>query len=436
LAQAFAMLSLDHLRDIGLPIVRSSPTFWARLEESGNLRPFAYRLRLASVKDFQAKITKSPEGVVLISGGQLREFRLAGRSHWAYEGSVLELLQKAVSDLRYHTRPARPEEAAKLEELGQIFTREEVTVEVRDTAGCIGAEDIAAALPVALLPSFDLAGIEAYIRQAAVKNVIVMCGAGISTSAGIPDFRSPEGLYATLNQKYPMLNRPEDMFSLEYFNKDPWPFYDLCREMWPGNFRPTPCHVFIRLLQEKGLLLRCYSQNIDSMETLAGIHSEKLVLAHGNFDSAHVAGSGVEMSVVELKAAMKGSGRTQLLALRDKHGGFCKPSIVFFGEAMPSRFSLREEDFPKCDLLIVMGTSLKVPPFCNLLADVPLHVPRLLLNHDVVGAEGPSGPEGGFRFEDGCYRDVHHKASIDDACWELADRLGWSSEMKGLLQQL
>lgn len=54
----------------------------------------------------------------------------------------------------------------------------------------------------------------------------------------------------------------------------------------PGSFEPTPTHHFIRLLHDKGLLVRCYTQNIDSLESAAGLPADKLVAAHGNFDSA------------------------------------------------------------------------------------------------------------------------------------------------------
>lgn len=61
----------------------------------------------------------------------------------------------------------------------------------------------------------------------------------------------------------------------------------LAKELYPGSFKPTVCHYFIRLLCEKGLLLRHYTQNIDTLERVAGIPSEKLVEAHGTFHTGH-----------------------------------------------------------------------------------------------------------------------------------------------------
>eukprot|EP00440_Ansanella_granifera_P019941 gb/GFBE01021667.1/.p1 GENE.gb/GFBE01021667.1/~~gb/GFBE01021667.1/.p1 ORF type:complete len:462 (+),score=96.80 gb/GFBE01021667.1/:1-1386(+) len=454
------MNSLVHLEHIGLPIVQAhvaqlpQDLQWhdarssaADLEARG-LEPFAFRLMLRSARDFGATVHKSPEGVVLISGGGLKDFVLEGRSSTASgtsEVTVLESIKRTAFDLRHNVRPPRTREAELLEDVGKIFSREEVVIELRDVDGGYiqvddGKSSLQVAVPSPLLPHFDLDGIAKYMLQG-VRNVIVMCGAGISTSAGIPDFRSSDGLYATLFAQYPSLKRPEDMFSLSYFRQNPWPFYDRCREMWPGKFRPTPCHHFLKLLQDKGVLLRCYSQNIDSMEAMAGVMQDKLVLAHGTFDRAHVvcpeagaARESVEVPVDEMKRAVQG-GKDRLLALREKYGGFCKPRIVMFGEALPDRFlQCKDEDFQRCDLLLVMGTSLKVPPFCNLLSEVPLHVPRLLINRDMVGEEGPEGPPGGFRFgEKKRYRDVFQGGNIDTACLDLADLLGWTTELHELM---
>ena len=107
-------------------------------------------------------------------------------------------------------------------------------------------------------------------------------GAGISTSAGIPDFRSPNtGLYANLER----LNLPhaEAVFEISYFRQNPLPFYILAQELYPGKFRPTITHSFITLLHKKGLLLKLFSQNIDCLEREAGLPDEMIIEAHGSF---------------------------------------------------------------------------------------------------------------------------------------------------------
>jgi len=134
------------------------------------------------------------------------------------------------------------------------------------------------------LKSFDLKCAAEYMSNC--SNVIVMAGAGISTSAGIPDFRSPgTGLYSQL-EKY-NLPFPEAIFQLDYFRKNPKPFFLLAKELYPQNFKPTPTHYFLRLLNEKNKLLRIFTQNIDSLERVAGLPADKLVEAHGTFFTSH-----------------------------------------------------------------------------------------------------------------------------------------------------
>ena len=217
--------------------------------------------------------------------------------------------------------------------------------------------------------------------------IIVLTGAGVSVSAGIPDFRTPgTGLYDNL-QEYG-LPYAEAIFDLDFFREKPAPFYRLCQELWPGRYAPTPTHRFIRLLHEKGLLVRCFTQNIDSLESAAGLPKDKIVAAHGNFDSASVVtgpSAGSTVDIDEVKEAM-GRGEPGWKELVAQHGGLVKPDIVFFGEALPRRFfECAQRDFQQCDLLLVMGTSLVVQPFASLIDQPRPGTPRLLINREKVG---------------------------------------------------
>jgi len=73
----------------------------------------------------------------------------------------------------------------------------------------------------------------------------------------------------------------EAVFSIEYFREHPEPFYALAQELYPGKYRPTITHSFIRLLQDRGLLLKLFTQNIDCLEREAGVHDSKIIEAHG-----------------------------------------------------------------------------------------------------------------------------------------------------------
>ena len=125
------------------------------------------------------------------------------------------------------------------------------------------------------LPEADLEHLAEYMKTA--KHVIVMTGAGISTNAGIPDFRSESfGLYNRL-QKY-NLPHPTAVFTLDYFRHDPRPFYDIAKELYPvlSSAKPTTAHYFIKLLDQKGVLLRHYTQNIDCLEDLMQMDPKKV----------------------------------------------------------------------------------------------------------------------------------------------------------------
>eukprot|EP00823_Brevimastigomonas_motovehiculus_P003651 TRINITY_DN2263_c0_g1_i1.p1 TRINITY_DN2263_c0_g1~~TRINITY_DN2263_c0_g1_i1.p1 ORF type:complete len:461 (+),score=135.96 TRINITY_DN2263_c0_g1_i1:114-1496(+) len=290
------------------------------------------------------------------------------------------------------------------------------------------------------LASFDMKTVcSNLIKEKKYKNIVVMCGAGISVSAGIPDFRSPSaGLYANL-QKYNLVE-PEQMFDISFFKENPKPFYGLARELFPGTFNPTPTHYFLKLLQEKGLLLRCYSQNVDGLEFLAGLDKDLVVQAHGGFETSSCVKCHAKCDTKEVKESIM-NGKDPICPKKDC-GGYVKPDIVFFGENLPSRFyDLIEKDFSKADLLIVLGTSLKVHPFASLIDRVPSTCVRLLLNREQVGHRGKKGGGGlmallaslgggeGFRFgEDDNERDVFFQGDCDYGVSEFVENCGWKQE--------
>lgn len=259
------------------------------------------------------------------------------------------------------------------------------------------------------------------INNGKYKNIVFMVGAGISTSAGIPDFRSPEtGLYANLAKMN--LPYPEAVFAIDYLRKNPQAFYSLAAELYPGKFEPTIFHKFMHLIHEKGYLKRIYTQNIDTLERLAGIPGDKMVEAHGSFAANHCIDCKKEMSNERLKKAMEDGHVPRCQAC----GGIVKPDIVFFGEALPSRFfQLMSQDLPdNVDLVIVAGTSLQVSPFNMLPESVYETCPRLLFNMDLVGDFGTRP------------NDIVVLGDCDDNISYFAQLLGWQSELETAVSKI
>ncbi|KAJ3593955.1 hypothetical protein NHX12_006288 [Muraenolepis orangiensis] len=259
------------------------------------------------------------------------------------------------------------------------------------------------------------------IQENHYKRIVVMAGAGISTPSGIPDFRSPgSGLYDNL-QQYD-LPYAEAIFELDYFHHNPRPFFALAKELYPGNFQPNLTHYFVRLLHDKGQLLRMYTQNIDGLERLAGIPPEMLVEAHGTFATAKCTVCRTTYEGQDIHCdVMKGT-----IPKCPTCKGVVKPDIVFFGEDLPHHFFKYIRDFPLADLLIIMGTSLEVEPFASLAGAARSSVPRLLINRDLVGP-----------FTWGRLRptDVAQLGDVVSGVGTLAHAIGWTQELDALMAQ-
>jgi NAD-dependent histone deacetylase SIR2 len=260
------------------------------------------------------------------------------------------------------------------------------------------------------------------------KNIMVITGAGISTSLGIPDFRSKNtGFYSKLLEMG--YQEPEQVFDIHNFDEDPTTFYKLAGDIVPDLEKWTPTHEFIRLLQDKDKLLTNYTQNIDNVESHAGIRREKLIQCHGSWATAtcrkckhNVPGNEIfdnvraripaecKRCVEEIASNKPGMKRKRNSNVNKKkrmpggddsdsdgaydipQPGIMKPDITFFGEALPSDFfnRLRDEDRDKVDLVIVMGTSMKVEPVSEIPNFLPRDVPQIFISRDV--SYPPSSP--------------------------------------------
>ncbi|XP_052065410.1 uncharacterized protein LOC127705184 isoform X2 [Mytilus californianus] len=272
-------------------------------------------------------------------------------------------------------------------------------------------------------PVKTLDDVSELLTSEVVKNVVVVAGAGISTPSGIPDFRTPgTGLYDNLQQY--RIPYPEAIFDIDYFHHNPKPFFTLAKELYPsGKYRPNYIHYFLRMLYDKGKLLRMYTQNIDGLERLAGLPPEKLVEAHGTFSWATCTICGSRKEGSEVKESIF----KDRLPKCGKRGcpGIVKPDIVFFGEDLPQRFYLYLRDMIQTDLVIVMGTSLEVQPFAGIIDTVKYGVPRVLFNWNAVGP-----------FKNGKRsQDVVASGDLIGSVQKFAGITGWKSEIEQLIIQ-
>ncbi|KAJ8946100.1 hypothetical protein NQ318_010397 [Aromia moschata] len=237
------------------------------------------------------------------------------------------------------------------------------------------------------------------------QNIIVLTGAGVSVSCGIPDFRSRDGIYSRLAIDFPNLPDPQAMFDISYFSQDPRPFFKFARDIYPGKFKPSPCHRFIRLLEKHRKLLRNYTQNIDTLEKVAKI--ERVIECHGSFATATCTKCGHRVTAEKIRDTVLaqniplcevchegsessvatgelGTPMGEAMDYRDLvSSGIMKPDIVFFGEGLPETFhEAMAIDKSQCDLLLVIGSSLKVRPVALIPSSLPAHVPQILINRE------------------------------------------------------
>uniref|UniRef100_A0A0K0DCN7 NAD-dependent protein deacetylase sir-2.1 n=1 Tax=Angiostrongylus cantonensis TaxID=6313 RepID=A0A0K0DCN7_ANGCA len=214
------------------------------------------------------------------------------------------------------------------------------------------------------------------------KRILILTGAGVSVSCGIPDFRSRDGIYARLHVDYPDLPDPTAMFDIRYFIHNPAPFYDFASEIFPGQFEPSISHKFIRQLEVNNQLLRNYTQNIDTLERQANI--ERVVECHGSFSKATCLNCSAKFDIDVIK--------DDVMAKRVAHCPRCavgviKPDIVFFGEDLGSDFHIQmAADKDEVDLLVVIGSSLKVRPVSLIPFSVDRNVPQILINREPLSS--------------------------------------------------
>ncbi len=186
------------------------------------------------------------------------------------------------------------------------------------------------------------------------KKVVVFTGAGVSTESGIPDFRSPGGIWS----KYD----PED-FTYQKFLTDP----GARRKHWEligGSFfsaaQPNPAHYAIAELERMGKLECVITQNVDDLHQRAGNARHRVLELHGNLNWAVCLDCSRRFSSEEVRRWLEsGTEVPDCPACR----GVLKPAAVFFGEPLPEAvLQAATECARTCDLMLVMGSTLTVYP--------------------------------------------------------------------------
>ena len=189
---------------------------------------------------------------------------------------------------------------------------------------------------------------------AGAKRVVVFTGAGISTESGIPDFRSPGGIWTQMAPIY----FDEFMASQEARN-----------ETWRRRFamedffrmaEPNRGHRAVDALVRRGKVSAVITQNIDGLHEASGIPRDKIIELHGNTTYATCLDCGQRYEIADLRATFEETGAVPPC---EKCLGHVKTATVSFGQAMPVLAMKRaEQQTLAADLFIVLGSSLVVYP--------------------------------------------------------------------------
>jgi len=187
------------------------------------------------------------------------------------------------------------------------------------------------------------------------RRMVVFTGAGVSTESGIPDFRSPGGIWSRFD--------PED-FTYQKFVSDSEArrkHWQLLREgSLTTDARPNPAHYAITELDSLGMLDCVITQNVDNLHQKAGVPDEKVFELHGNLLWTACLSCGRRYPFDEIKLRLdKGEEMPDCEVCH----GILKPAAVFFGEALPADvLGEAAQRSQNCDLFIVIGSTLVIYP--------------------------------------------------------------------------
>lgn len=220
------------------------------------------------------------------------------------------------------------------------------------------------------------------IRSA--ERILVFTGAGMSTESGIPDFRSPGGVWSRYD--------PSE-FYFDKFVRDAGArqkYWQMSSEFYQGmrDARPNTGHLAIKILEDSGRLLGIVTQNVDRLHHKAGNSPDKIIEVHGTVFTVSCLSCGDQHDRDTIEARLNSGEKVPVCT---QCGGILKPDTISFGQAMPADKMERAFDLAgRSDLCLVLGSSLVVYPA----AAVPAHALRsgaqlMIINRD----ETPLDPE-------------------------------------------
>lgn len=210
---------------------------------------------------------------------------------------------------------------------------------------------------------------------------VVFTGAGISTESGIPDFRSPGGIWT----KYQPIDFRDFMASEE-----------MRRESWRRKFasdavmkkaQPNKGHLAVAKLVQQGKVSSVITQNVDGLHQLSGVPDDKVIELHGNTTYAACLNCGKRFELEDIRRVFE---KDETLPICDQCSGIVKTATISFGQAMPvSEMQAAENETMACDLFLAIGSSLVVYPAAGFPEIAKRNGARLvILNRDPTPLDG------------------------------------------------
>jgi NAD-dependent deacetylase len=196
------------------------------------------------------------------------------------------------------------------------------------------------------------------------RHTVFFTGAGISTESGIPDFRSPGGVWSKMQPIY-----FQEFIASEETRREAWRRRFDNRDGWVGA-QPNAGHRAVASLIARGRAAAVITQNVDNLHQVSGVPADKVIELHGNATYATCLSCQVRYELPDIEREFRASGTVGPCRTC---GGIIKSATISFGQQMPELPMRRaHEQTMLCDLFVVLGSSLSVFPA----ADFPLRARR------------------------------------------------------------